>query len=60
MRRDWLNEDRPVPRALVGWPEGSVYTPREPVFFTDLYPADVPPSIRRYRGRAQRRQEGPG
>lgn len=42
-----------MPRALSGWPEGSVYVPREPVYFTDFYPAEVPSSMRRYRSRGK-------
>lgn len=30
--------DRPMPRALVGWPEGSVYRPRRPVLFGRVLP----------------------
>lgn len=49
-----------MPRALSGWPEGSVYIPREPVFFTDFFPAEVPSAIRRYRfrGKYERKARG--
>lgn len=32
--------DRPIPRTLAGWPEGSTYVPREPVFLRDILAAE--------------------
>lgn len=29
--------ERPIPRALAGWPEGSIYVPRVPVLMRDLF-----------------------
>ena len=48
-----------MPRALVGWPEGSTYVPRKPVFFTDIFPAEVPSQMRRYRSRGKYERKAP-
>lgn len=31
----------PVARALIGWPEGSIYRPRAPVFFDEVIRAEA-------------------
>lgn len=32
--------ERPVPRVLAGWPEGSVYVPRQPILMRDFLAAE--------------------
>jgi hypothetical protein len=46
--------ERSMPRALAGWPEGSVYTPRTPLFFADLFPETARIYTKQHRGRGRR------
>ena len=49
----------PMPRALVGLPEGFTYTPREPVFFDELLRSEAAAAgfVKQHRGR--RRDDEP-